>query len=94
MKIEFIHYRKLDELNRTVKPGDTMQSGPDVDDKLMAAYVRNGIAKDITPAQPGGAATASSPAPPVAPPAAEPAEPAATTASAAENQEKEATNAG
>jgi hypothetical protein len=49
MKIEFTQYRTLDEISRTVKPGETLQS-PDVPDRLMQAYVRNGIALDISPA--------------------------------------------
>ena len=48
MKIEFTTSRDLDALSRTVKPGDVLESSPDIPEEVLQAYGGNGIARDIS----------------------------------------------
>lgn len=52
MKIEITKPRHLNSLNRTVKPGDILESPADASEKLLQVYVDNGIARILTTSPP------------------------------------------
>lgn len=44
MNIQFTAHRYLDELGRTVSPGETLAASATISAELLQAYVNNGIA--------------------------------------------------
>lgn len=48
MKVEITKHRYLNSLSRAVVPGEILDSGNGIPETLLATYISNGIAKEIT----------------------------------------------